>query len=161
MEKKRTPFLIAGVVLVIMFIVLVFARLNREPMTNSNWSETLHNEVSPSADLNVDFESHRLYLFGSETCPHCAQVDEFLASEPTMAATLDLVKVSLDSGKQQADNRNKLIDFASICGQDTGKVGIPFLYDSSPDLPDDQRCHVGDTIIINYIQDMQAKTQDN
>ena len=149
MEKKYTPFLISGIAVALLFTVLVFAKLNRH---TSSAPET-YNEVSPSADLAIDFDSHDYYLFSREGCPHCAQVESFLETNPEIHANLDMVTVKIDinDSRRREQYQQALADFAATCGLDTKTIGVPFLYRRDEQVPASQRCQVGDTPIIDYL----------
>jgi glutaredoxin len=153
MTSKTTPFLLIGGLIVILFVFLVFARLNRGTFADIE----LYNEVSPSADLAVDFTNHNLYLFSRENCPHCQNVKNYLASESTLTTTTrDLVEISLDSSLNDAAIRGsferQLLSFAQSCELDMSTVGVPFLYLNDTNLNPTERCLLGDTDVIAYLQ---------
>ena len=154
MEKKYTPFLVVGIVIALMFAILVFAKLNRAvPGSVENY-----NEVSPSADLAIDLDSHDFYLFSREGCPHCAQVQTYREQHVNELSQLDLVtlKLEIDDAASRNLYQQDLTKKAQTCGLDTRTLGVPFLFDNRPQTPDEARCLVGDTPIITLFNQITA-----
>ena len=145
MEKKYTSFLVAGITSAMLFSTIVFAKLSHTPVSEAS----AFNEVSPSANLTIDFDNHRHYLFTSSTCPHCANVGAFLASESAAMNDWDLITASVDGNNR---HQEQMAAFAKDCGLDTHQgLGIPFLYVNDQSVAASERCQVGDTTIINYL----------
>ena len=148
MEKKSAPYLIIGIIVALLFAILVFMKLNGD----NTPAPTEYNEVSPSADLAVDFETQPAYLFTSVTCPHCENVKDYLQTQPGLADQVGLINVSMDDVMSQATRQAQLTEFATICGLDTKMVGIPFLYLNQEEVATTERCLIGDTPIIDYLK---------
>lgn len=147
MEKKYTPFITIGFIIVALFAVLVFARLHRTPLA----SPEAYNEVSPSAELALDFNAHRHYVFSRDDCIHCANLENYLNSRPDARAKLDLETANLSNANTSQYFFSKAVEFAELCQQDTTAVSTPFLYINDESVPMTERCIIGDTSIINYI----------
>ncbi|MBQ6436544.1 hypothetical protein IJJ27_03220 [bacterium] len=149
MEKKYTPFLIVGIIIALMFAILVFAKLKR----TASVSVENYNEVSPSADLALDLDGHDFYLFSREGCPHCAQVQSFREQHSSELSGLDVLLLKLDTDDLRSRElfSQTLTQDAELCGLDTKTLGVPFLFDNRPAIPDKERCLVGDTPIINHL----------
>ncbi len=147
MEKKYSSFVFFGILIILLFMVLVFVKVNQ----NLNPAPDFDHEVSPSADLALDFNQAATYLFTSETCPHCLNVDKHLAQNPEASQSHNLVTVSLDHLATQKKNNEQLLAFAQICQLDNSTVGIPFIYINDESLLAAERCLSGDAAIINHL----------
>lgn len=84
-----------------------------------------------------------LIFFYSESCPHCANVEEYFAanniSEKIPFKTLEV--------SRNQSNANQLAAKASACELDSSNVPVPLLWDGS-----DKKCIIGDQPIIDYFQ---------
>ena len=84
--------------------------------------------VSPTQPLGVTY-------FYSSYCPHCVNVDNYLA---TVKINLNFTKLNVND----SNNQNLLKEKAVICGV---SEGIPFIWDGSS-------CIVGDINVINFFK---------
>jgi glutaredoxin len=146
MDSKVAPVLMIGILIAFFFVVSVYARLAQ----GGSSSGGSYNEVSPSADLAVDFGNRKAYLFSSVSCPHCRKVAEYLETRLTLMETLDLTRVSLDDSLTQGNYQAKLAELGNECGIAPTDMGIPFLYLNDPNLEPQTRCLSGDESIIAY-----------
>lgn len=80
-----------------------------------------------------------ILLFYGEGCPHCENVDEFIAQN-NIAQEVQFTELEV---YYNADNQNILAQVAQKCGISTDSVGVPFLYDG-------ENCMVGDQPIIDF-----------
>jgi glutaredoxin-related protein len=83
------------------------------------------------------------YYYG-ETCPHCANVSEFLETWDKK----DQFNIEKLEVYNNQENATSLGLRARECGYDTTQIGVPFVY-----TPDGQ-CIIGDTPIIEYFQNL-------
>ncbi len=148
MEKKYTPFIVIGGIVAVLFVVLVFAKLNKNPVTTLDF----YNEVSPSAELALDFNSHRHYMFIQDGCSHCETVASYLQTVPDAAARLDLETPNVSAEATRQYFLAKAREFMELCGQGNNNVGTPMLYINDANVPLDKRCLTGDVEIIAYFK---------
>jgi hypothetical protein len=153
MEKKYTSMVAVGLIIVTCFAVLVFSRLSQA----EQFGQEIYNEVSPSADLVIDFGNRGSYLFSSASCAHCQRVATFLQEHPEASDAVDLARISLDNSLTQGDYQAKLLELATECGLSQDQVGIPFLYVNDEDLPLTERCVFGDASVISYLEAASSK----
>jgi len=83
------------------------------------------------------------YYWG-ETCPHCANVEEFLQSwEDKDKVQIDKREVYLNKA-----NASLLAERAKSCGISPSSLGVPFL------VTPEGACITGDTPIIGHFQNL-------
>ncbi len=117
MKKNRTLFIILGIV----GVLIILALLGR-----------LTNKTSQPESI----------LFYGDTCPHCKNVDDFIAANGVRAK---LKFQELEVYNNQA-NAQFLAATAKKCNLDTTEgVGVPLFYDGA-------NCLQGDQPIIDYFQ---------
>lgn len=152
-EKNYLPLVLVGIFLVLAFMALVFIKMNQNKAAGTAVDlSTLGNEVSPSADLSVTDEVAKAYLFTSETCPHCQNVANYLTANKEVYDLVGLQVKGLNDEATYEERQAQLAAFAQTCGLATNSVGIPFLYLDDADLAVSERCLVGDTPILAYLQ---------
>lgn len=81
----------------------------------------------------------KIILFYGSTCPHCEKVDEYLKTNPSKTRYRHLEVY----GSQK--NANLMGSKARLCGLDSEKIGVPFLYAG-------ENCLIGDEEIINWFK---------
>jgi glutaredoxin len=119
--KKYLPAII--IALVIIAILLIWGR----------------QQNSSTAVSSTD----KIFFYG-DTCPHCKNVEEFMAANGTRNK---LSFQELEVYNNQA-NAKLLGQTAQKCGLDTSAgIGVPFFYDGS-------KCLMGDQDIINYFKQL-------
>lgn len=84
-----------------------------------------------------------VFYYG-DGCPHCANVEEFLKSNP-LPADFNMARKEVYNNKQ---NSQELVNRAKECGLATDSVGIPFLYNQG-------KCLIGDIDIIAYFKTLK------
>lgn len=83
-----------------------------------------------------------IILFYGEGCPHCKNVDDFIAQN----GIKDKVKFENLEVWYNKDNQAIIGQVAQKCGVDSKQVGVPFLYDGI------SKCYVGDVDVINFFK---------
>ena len=146
MEKKYTPFLVIGIVVALLFAVLVFARLKRNPVSLPD----TYNEVSPSAELALDFNAHRYYIFSRDDCIHCQNLNDYLAKHEGIRDQFDIVEANLSLPSTSQYFYSKAVEFTQLCQGDVNQVGTPLMYINDETVPLTERCLAGDTPIMAY-----------
>ena len=154
MEKKYTPFLVIGIIVALLFAVLVFARLKRNPISQPD----TYNEVSPSAELALDFNAHRYYVFSRDDCIHCQNLNDYFAQHEGIRDQFDIVEANLSLPSTSQYFYNKAIEFTQLCQGDVNQIGTPLMYINDETVPLTQRCLAGDTPIMAYF-DTQLEGQ--
>lgn len=127
------------------FIVLVIvgllsaivwgSRSNQEP-TSISPNKEIAEEASPIATS----PEAPIFFYGN-TCPHCREVEEWMA-ENMIEEKMEIVK------KEVYDNRANSLELtqaAKSCGLPTDSIGVPFLYTT------DKQCLVGTPDITAYL----------
>jgi glutaredoxin len=91
----------------------------------------------------VTGNTDKIFFYG-DTCPHCKNVEEFMATNGTRNK---LAFQELEVYNNQA-NAQLLGQTAKKCGLDTDAgIGVPFFYDGN-------KCLMGDQEIINYFKQL-------
>jgi len=106
-------------------------------------SKDTSNQPQPEV-LSLSAPDGHEYFWGAG-CPHCAKVEEFLASwEGKEKIKLTKMEIYKDS-----NNRNLLLSRAKNCGLNQNQIAVPFL------VKPDGSCTVGDELIIKYFSTLQ------
>lgn len=84
-------------------------------------------------------DSGKIIFYYSLTCPHCKNVEKYVADN-NVKAKVDFIEKEVSENKK---NAAELADKAAKCGIKPEQVGVPLLWDGST-------CIVGDEPIINY-----------
>lgn len=71
-------------------------------------------------------EMGTVYFYGAE-CPHCKNINDFLEKND-VASKFSFTKKEVWHDKT---NQKQMLEAAKICGLDTSKVGVPFVFDSN------------------------------
>ena len=87
-------------------------------------------------------KSEGLVFYYGNTCPHCADVEEWM-KENKIEEKLTITKKEV---YDNAANAQELQKAAKSCGLATDSIGVPFLY-----TPEGE-CLLGTPDIINYLQ---------
>ncbi|GEM_PF-812327 len=105
--------------------------------------------------ISIQFAKRPVFFYGTD-CPHCKNVEAFISGNNiTVKPSIEWREVSSDAGNQQV-----LARVAKLCGLkpnnqsvcsaggstscSIGSIDIPVLYIEN-------KCYVGDTAIIDYI----------
>ena len=94
-------------------------------------------------------ENQQLIFFYGNTCPHCKNVEEWIA-ENKIEEKITITK------KEVYDNRTNSLELAEAarsCGLDTSNIGVPFLYTTG------KKCLVGAPDITVYLSEIVKATQ--
>jgi glutaredoxin len=83
----------------------------------------------------------QIVLFYGDGCPHCENVDAFVA-ENGIETKVPFVKKEVFNNQT---NAAEMADFAKQCGLATDSIGVPFLWDG-------RNCFTGDIDIINFFK---------
>lgn len=127
MDKK----LILNIILVVIGFVLI--------VTLSNGS--LFKFITYLSGKGVD-QSGLIFFYG-DTCPHCKNVEDFMAKNKTE----EKIKITKLEVYNNADNARLLVSKAKVCKLNTEQIGVPFLWNA-----ENKSCLVGDVDIIKYLQ---------
>ncbi|MFH1188576.1 MAG: hypothetical protein V1652_01890 [bacterium] len=84
--------------------------------------------------------TEEMALYYREDCPHCKVVEAYIEEHHIS----EHVTIEHKEVMQDKVNAEELMAYARICGIDTNKIGIPFLWDG-------EACHMGDNDIITYL----------
>lgn len=84
---------------------------------------------------------NNIVLYVGEGCEHCAKVEQFVKNQNVEKKLGLFIKEVYNN----ETNRNELKERAALCGTDSAKVGIPFLWNGSG-------CTIGDDQIINFFK---------
>lgn len=87
-------------------------------------------------------EKNILIFFYGNTCPHCADVEEWM-KDNNIENKIKITKKEVYDNKQ---NSQELVETAKKCGLPTDSIGVPFLYA-------EEKCLVGIPDIINYLSE--------
>lgn len=85
-----------------------------------------------------------LVLYYSDTCPHCTNVETYLAQNH-IAQKIAFAQKNV---RTSSANSQELISKAALCGMSTDSLGVPFLWDGE----NGNKCLVGDGEIIAYFK---------
>lgn len=84
----------------------------------------------------------KMILFFGDTCPHCEDVDKFIAENKTRER-LDFQELEVYNN---AKNARLLTQTAKTCGLNTSEgIGVPFFFDG-------ENCLLGSDPIINFLK---------
>lgn len=83
-----------------------------------------------------------IILFYGEGCPHCKNVDDFMAENKIE----DKVKFTRLEVWYNKNNQAMLGQVAQKCNISSNQVGVPFLYDGNG------KCYMGDVDTINFFK---------
>lgn len=83
-----------------------------------------------------------IVLFYGEECPHCKDVEEFIANNKIE----DKVKISRMEVWHNKNNQAALTGVVQKCGITGSSIGVPFLYDGNG------KCYVGEIDVPNFLK---------
>jgi len=89
--------------------------------------------------------------YWSETCPHCANVNDFMNSWNGT----DKIKIDKYEVDTSAINRQRLLARGTYCNYPQQEIGVPFL------VTPDGLCFSGDQPIINYFKNLNLSDSSN
>lgn len=104
-------------------------------------------------DSGASDQEAQIFLFWGEGCPHCEVVKDYIISN-----NLDSkLKISQKEVYSNLQNLELLKQKASNCPEYAGQenFGVPFAY-----FVEENKCHVGDTPIINAMEDKLNPTSE-
>lgn len=82
-----------------------------------------------------------LSLYFRPECPHCQNVEKYIADNKIN----DKFSIQMKNIDESGQYANELMARAQLCSIETATIGVPFLYDSG-------ECYMGEDEIINYFQ---------
>ncbi|MDD4412569.1 MAG: hypothetical protein PHR00_02905 [Patescibacteria group bacterium] len=124
--------IISGFFSVIFLIISIFA--------------LVHEKKSVNSPVLAETNNDEIILFYGTTCPHCKNVEEYMAENKT-EEFIKLVQKEVFDNKV---NSQLLINKARACGINTDSIGVPLLWVKG-------QCYSGDEQIINYFKVEQEK----
>lgn len=90
---------------------------------------------------NQNKNNPEMFLFYSDSCPHCAIVEEFISSNQVREhLNFKDLEVSRNTG-----NARKLMEKSAACGMKETEIVVPLFWDG-------QKCLVGDQEIIDFFK---------
>jgi len=90
-----------------------------------------------------DFSKTGIILFYGDGCPHCENVDKYIADN----GIADKVTFTKKEVFNDEANGELLVNIAKQCKIDTSAVGVPFLWSG-------ERCISGDEDVINFFKEI-------
>lgn len=85
----------------------------------------------------------RLILYYRDGCPHCANVEKFMADNGVKDK---LANLEMKEGNINRDNADEMLKYAKQCQIPLSNLGFPFLWTGGD-------CLLGDTDIIGYFSE--------
>lgn len=82
-----------------------------------------------------------LSLYFSPDCPHCQNVEKYIADNKIS----EKFQIQMKNIHESGEYANELVARSQLCGIETAMIGVPMLYDSG-------ECFSGDREIINYFE---------
>jgi len=98
--------------------------------------------VSENKYPTIDPNTRGVILFYGDGCPHCKNVDDFIA-ENSIKQKIQFAEAEVWHNKS---NAQLLGSKAQVCKLAGDSFGIPFLFDGN------DKCYIGDVDIINYFK---------
>lgn len=110
-------------------------------------SQPPKNNISTTANFEIpaDFNNYDLVFYWGDGCPHCKNVDKWLADNNKD----NQLKIYSKEVYQDKGNQQELLSLVSkFCPEliENGGIGVPTSFD-----PVDQKCIQGDTYIIEFL----------
>lgn len=133
--SKKNKIILIGLLLLI-FIIIAFGALFKNSKSKNN---ILPNQTQAINNQMPNINNNKLILYYGEGCPHCANVENYLKSNP-LKITLEQKEVYYNKTNQQ-----DLLSKAKICNIPQNRIGVPFLWTGKD-------CILGDQPIINYFK---------
>ncbi len=94
-----------------------------------------------SEDKEAQKNAH-INIYSSLTCPHCKDVEQWIEEKQAD----EILVLNIKELSQNPEYNQELMQAADICGIDSNRIGIPFLYVQG-------ECFVGKVEIIDYLQE--------
>jgi hypothetical protein len=128
----KVPIIIVGVIVIIGALFFAFVKFNTAPF-------------GPTAPL-----PEGIVLFFGQDCPHCQNVEKFIAdnaiSQKVQFSNLE-IPFNGKTSPELETNANTLVSAAQSCKLNISNgVNIPFLWDG-------KNCFVGEEPVINFFKD--------
>lgn len=139
MSIKQTVFT-TGVILAIVGLLVVVIVGSKNKNTKSTFVQ--NNQENSQAIQPTVNNGVSIFFYGN-TCPHCADVEEWI-EENKIEEKIEIVK------KEVYDNRANSLELtktAEDCGLPTDSIGVPFLYTL------EGKCLIGTPDIVGYLSD--------
>ena len=92
--------------------------------------------------------SEEIVLFYGDTCPHCKEVEDYIAKN-NIKDKINLVEKEV---YQDQENARQLGEAAKKCGLQTDSVGVPFLFTEG-------KCFVGTPDVIAFLSQKAGITE--
>jgi hypothetical protein len=129
MIKKITP------ILLIIIVVFTFFKITSKPQ-----------------EAEIDDSQANIILFWGEGCPHCENVEEFI-TDNKIDEELIISRKEVYYNKQNQLLMSQKADRCPEIDQSAG-MGVPMAY-----FVDEDKCHLGDTPIIEAIEEKLKSDQ--
>jgi hypothetical protein len=126
--------IISGIFSAIFLIISIFALVYGKKLIES--------------PVLVENNNDEIILFYGITCPHCKNVEEYMAENKTE----EFIKLAQKEVFEDKANSQLLINKARACGISTELIGVPLLWVKG-------QCYSGDEQIINYFKVEQEKLE--
>lgn len=100
--------------------------------------------VQKAAQENAQNPAAKIVLYYSNSCPHCKNVEKFIADNGLKS------KVTFAQKEVGGNplNAQEMVKKAALCKVETGTLGVPFLWDGE----NGDKCLMGDEDIIEYFR---------
>jgi glutaredoxin len=123
MSKKKHPTTTIIVVAAVLLVAALFYFAKRQ------------------ANSEINADTKNMVLFYSLSCPHCQNVEDYIASNG-VKEKYDFAQLEISQNQKNSD---ALVKKARACGLDTQGLGVPFLWTG-------EKCLMGDTDIIEFFK---------
>lgn len=130
--------------LVLTFIVGLMAVIIFGSKSNSD----IQNTPQQTTTIPTEIMSNTPIFYYGNTCPHCADVEEWI-NDHKIEEKITIIK------KEVYDNRANSLELtqaAEHCGLPTDSIGVPFLYAEGT-------CLIGTPDIINYLTEITQSSE--
>lgn len=91
-------------------------------------------------------EKEKIVFYYGNTCPHCAEVDEWMKKEKIE----EKIKIEKKEVYQNQANAQELTLVAQSCGLNANAIGVPFLYA-------DGKCYIGTPEVERILKEKMNK----
>lgn len=122
--------------LIIIAIVIILVGLFYFGGTSGNLEKIVSYFNKPKVEISG------IILFYGDGCPHCENVDKFIA-ENKIEDKIKFTRLEVFNNKE---NANILREKANICGLPTDSIGVPFLWTG-------ESCVLGDVDTIKFFEE--------
>ncbi len=134
MDNKKTLTFSLLLIIVIILGLIVWGSKNKK--------------INSSPQVKIAQSNIPIFFYGN-TCPHCADVEEWM-KESNVEEKVKIVKKEIYDNQE---NAKELTRIAEKCGLPTDSIGVPFLFAEG-------KCLIGTPDIISYLS-LKAKIKEN